>query len=847
MAKILLKTRCSRNELGVTKTNHYYDTVERIATFEITVDADQCNLYSRSTEEQIDSYCDDGNLHEIFHNGNGGIVDNITQDSPSCPGGGGEPEGCELAITGIDVTHETTAGANDGTATIHSTLTPNNIEYQLGSRFQYDNNVFTGLSPGDYEIIVRDISLGGTQTAEKCEDSQTFKIEEAISYNPKWTFEYKDKQERWSKIIILGKNYEGEPAEVEVGNEPVSIDWKGRGSNNTILPSELIMELVAEDDFEYLSLFSSDDKAHRVDFHKTDQYGIYHLFWTGYIVPDVYQEAYTDPPYLIRVSAIDGLVNLKSIKASFIEDFILTKNVILECLRQTKVGLNLYESIDLYEKRNASSNIYESAINQQYVRSRAYMGLTYFEVLENLISSYGARLYQTEGAWHIIPKEILKNELYPWRYFDLKGGPVQLFSSRKPNLEIGSSRLGKPLWLNNAQLLEVSPGWKQASILQDFGTKSKILGNGEFEEDSFKDGQLIGWTGPHFMDTYKEDEDDELKYIVSLQELGAPENSFIQKTVPIEHNTSVFNLGSATIHFKTSIRMVNDDKIQEIFETDPIHVGFLINIGDRWLHADGSWGEKQFYICELTKFNEFQDFEIESDFIPSEGDLTVYCGGWRTDARGAIIYNEVRWTQIDYITIDFLPNGKFPIKQQRFILENPTEGLTYIPEDKKQFHGDPPKVFIDVDVIGGGTYKIPITPKNARNIFLNSFYVWDDGYKVTNLWNRFGKTEEERLSNLILNRLLASNSSPKQVLTGTLEGDNITLHNTFTDQYNPGKIFFVNSMTYRDRSKQYDVELMELAEFEIEVNGGRLLETGAFRLLEDGGVRLLEDVNSLPK
>lgn len=77
----------------------------------------------------------------------------LTADSPSCPTGGGGG-GCDLTITSLVTTDETSTGADDGTLIINSSGSGGDVQYSIDNITFQSSNTFTGIAPGSYTAYV---------------------------------------------------------------------------------------------------------------------------------------------------------------------------------------------------------------------------------------------------------------------------------------------------------------------------------------------------------------------------------------------------------------------------------------------------------------------------------------------------------------------------------------------------------------------------------------------------------------------------------------------------------------------------------------------------------------------
>src|SRR5690606_41620658 len=78
--------------------------------------------------------------------------------------------------------------------------------------------------------------------------------------------------------------------------------------DSQVVPSNAEIQILCETDAEFDDIRKGVDRQFRV--RKYDGYG--NLEWTGFISPEFYSEPYLDEPYIITLTAYDGLGELKN-------------------------------------------------------------------------------------------------------------------------------------------------------------------------------------------------------------------------------------------------------------------------------------------------------------------------------------------------------------------------------------------------------------------------------------------------------------------------------------------------------------------------------------------------------
>jgi hypothetical protein len=150
-------------------------------------------------------------------------------------------------------------------------------------------------------------------------------------------------------------------------------------------------------------------------------------------------------------------------------------------------------TIDVIGGSGTTVEIYESiqdVFNQVYVDTANYSGMNCFDVLQEQLKLYGARMYQAFGAWHIIRfdqqnKEYLRNK------YDKDGVFVESeYFNPIRNIKHPSAD-NKDIWILNNMMLEIKPGYRSQSVIQQLGYVENLITGGDFPLSEFNsDGGL---------------------------------------------------------------------------------------------------------------------------------------------------------------------------------------------------------------------------------------------------------------------------------------------------------------------------------------------------------------------
>ena len=166
------------------------------------------------------------------------------------------------------------------------------------------------------------------------------------------------------------------------------------------------------DDFS--ELFAAENDAFKVTLKKNNV-----LFWQGWIGSQLFSEPFASPPYPISLRAYDGLHLLKNIP--YFDDpevFQATSNlfndrfgyhnivdVVEKCIYNTGVLNNVFYCINIQNSESVTSSLFfpvRSRVHHQTFLKGESNSMNMEEVLQMILKSLGATIYQRDGNWCII-------------------------------------------------------------------------------------------------------------------------------------------------------------------------------------------------------------------------------------------------------------------------------------------------------------------------------------------------------------------------------------------------------------------------------------------------------------
>lgn len=220
--------------------------------------------------------------------------------------------------------------------------------------------------------------------------------------------------------------------------------------------------------------------------------------WRGYLFNDYVDVSFTTGIQTINLTCIDGL--------SFLKYYIFTPsesiNNLIKILDVIGIALNklptnstsyIYSLCSYYAEgmQNRSHLSSDEPFAQSYQYIRDYLTLDYYTILQNIVLSFGCRLFQAEGNWYIIPMNQLASTLYYTKYIVSNTPTISTSGTINKTVNIEPYVDGNVHFINNDQTKIVRKGYPIIESVVPFSFAKNYIHNGDFK--LVTSGVADGW------------------------------------------------------------------------------------------------------------------------------------------------------------------------------------------------------------------------------------------------------------------------------------------------------------------------------------------------------------------
>jgi hypothetical protein len=313
-----------------------------------------------------------------------------------------------------------------------------------------------------------------------------------MSYALRYWGEFGDYFDDIFRVEIYENYYGGASSEmIFQGDMPLELSYPGDEMDvfRPLYGSQLSMNIISETDFQYISLHTADARRFKVKLLKNSV-----LYWTGWILPDLFAEPYIAPPYPVKIVARCGIGEFETTPMpatvlSYIDgdptptqkSFVNLYSAFIHFFKALNLDLNIHEAINIYQAdRPTAPVITDTTLTDTYVDLSEYQDKTVYDFIADQLKVFGARMYQQDGAWWVVRLKEYKATL-KYRVLPITGSGTITYDDTK----LTTFLVGKPVAsyiLASSPELKINPAWKSFKIIQKDELLGSILRNPLFTE-----------------------------------------------------------------------------------------------------------------------------------------------------------------------------------------------------------------------------------------------------------------------------------------------------------------------------------------------------------------------------
>lgn len=629
-----------------------------------------------------------------------------------------------------------------------------------------------------------------------------------MAYGLRLRIEYLDINDVLTRINVYQDGYSS-TADIRQAHAGIRVDWGDQGADGMpiVYGSGCTVYFDAEADYEFLYLFATDARKHRVDIEKNSV-----LFWSGYVEPDSWSEPLVYTPYPVQLTAYDGLGFLKD--SAFVDsngDAYTGKKTMFEilqiCLLKTGLSLNINTSIDWLEENQTPGT---DLLKAHQVNCDALVSLNCYDVLETLFKE--CRIFQRAGQWWVISNSQLINNVF--YYFRTTPAGVESSGNFNP--------VASGFWFEGTANMNMLPAVKELTITQDYGYNSNLVTNGSFADFNASANQFDTWTNVNVTPAQRDLNRDGDKFVFiagkqypdtfAHEGYGLITNG-IKKSFPVKSSTGVctFQLKYALAGYKYASLMfirilLKGSGINYYLKRKPFvvkdqefewyNLANIVSQGDSHITLGSHLQKQNNGNLYLNKFDpitpyslvdivdHFESFKANVTGLPVDGDIEIQLlvpYSDRTDIYGSCYTG---------VSVELLDQNeeKYP-ESVTYKIQN-SEKNNFVPDEITTLIGDYPSNPTADTIYRGGITRM-------------------DGSHTTG-WKASGESNYYTFAELIGRMMVSGQRLPRQSYQLRIADIIPSIAFTIDDPNNPGKRFVEHGISYDDRFQAIDGRYTEV-------------------------------------
>ena len=319
-----------------------------------------------------------------------------------------------------------------------------------------------------------------------------------MAFEVKYRHEFYDRLGLKWRTDILADGWAGAITTLTGSSNPIEFEFMADDDifEQNIMGSKFTLSFWASENFTFANLSTSAFLELKVNVYYGDSHT---LFWTGYVLPDSYQEPYDHLPIMVKLACSDGLGILKEFEFVDFEYTERTKmaEIIYDIL--ANVGITTFtEYLNLYSTANMDTTVDDSPLDQTGIEPELYEEKTCYEALESILRFYNGGIRQDLGEFKLYRFKEVEGDTMYGRIFT--SATTKSSTTFTPTQYLKRQGQSSNLWDKDGGTLMLKAKAKEYILNYDMGWKYSILKNWDFDYDDWVYGYASTglWGIPHW-------------------------------------------------------------------------------------------------------------------------------------------------------------------------------------------------------------------------------------------------------------------------------------------------------------------------------------------------------------
>lgn len=442
-----------------------------------------------------------------------------------------------------------------------------------------------------------------------------------------------------------------------------------------VLASQLNISFILEteaDNTNFPDLLNSNDRKYYVELVSIN--GVTEtIIWKGYLFNDYINLGFSTGIQIANFVCIDALSYLKyalfyftSLDINDTTDLLSIINQILYAT-QFPTATNLYIACSYFAEGmvDRGANVKNEPFSQTFQFRRDYIDLDYYTAIDNIMRSFGCRMFQYNGDWWIMSiNEMAATTNYYTKYLIgatptyVSAGTITSTVNIQPYAE------GNVHFIDNSQVKIIRKGYSTVKVAAEFKSSENYINNGNFKQNGG-----LNSTPDYFISTVTND--------AFIRTYDSPSYAYADVRLAGQHGYAEMRmgLGSPYLPFVSCPYMGDADAtftfnyslVSTTFSPTPdgrIYVRLLIDSTVYYLNNDKEWVTTESYVTVPKAYSgpdrgPIQSYSLTIPFgkrtYDNANTAIGYCGiGFYAGSNVDFRFNNLKLTQSSVVYTRFV-------------------------------------------------------------------------------------------------------------------------------------------------------------------------------------------------